>query len=104
MANDLPEMPSIPLGRHRHHQGGEHPVVGVARRSESLEPLAVHRPLSQDSGDWARPFIMFLETVEDGSQAPPRLSPAAADSSPAETDIGARVRRLQAAAGSETSP
>jgi hypothetical protein len=29
-----------------------------------MEPLVLYRPLYNDSGNWVRPFAMFLETVE----------------------------------------
>lgn len=58
-------------GRYRHFKGGEYEVIGVARHSESGEPLVVYRPLYGDSGLWVRPLAMFLETVErDGTRVP----------------------------------
>lgn len=55
MSNDLPELPSIPLGRYRHYKGGEYEVIGVVRHSESLEPMVLYRPLYNRSGCWVRP-------------------------------------------------
>ena len=46
----LPELPPTRLGRYRHYKGAEYEVVGVARHSETLEPLVVYRPLYNDSG------------------------------------------------------
>lgn len=66
---DLPPLPAAPLGRYRHYKGGEYEVVGVARHSETLEPLVVYRPLYNDSGLWVRPYAMFFEDVEiDGAR------------------------------------
>lgn len=71
MDDDLPPLPTIVLGRYRHYKGGEYQVLGVVRHSESLEPMVLYRPLYNDSGDWVRPFGMFLETVEvDGRRVP----------------------------------
>jgi hypothetical protein len=47
---DLPPMPATPLGRYRHVKGGEYEVIGVARHSETLEPLVVYRALGNASG------------------------------------------------------
>ena len=73
--NDLPELPSIPLGRYRHYKGGDYEVLGVARHSETLEPLVLYRPLYNATGMWVRPFEMFLETIEHEGQWQPRFSP-----------------------------
>jgi len=62
--NDLPPLPEIAPGRYRHYKGGEYEVVGVARHSETLEPLVIYRPLYNASGLWARPYAMFLEEIE----------------------------------------
>lgn len=78
MSNDLPELPSIPLGHYRHYKGGEYEVLGVVRHSESLEPMVLYRPLYNRSGCWVRPFGMFLESVEHGGERQPRFSLIAA--------------------------
>ncbi|MDZ4074438.1 MAG: DUF1653 domain-containing protein [Hylemonella sp.] len=62
--NDLAPLPEPVLGRYRHYKGGEYEVIGVARHSETLEPLIVYRPLYQDSGLWVRPYQIFFEQVE----------------------------------------
>lgn len=69
---DLPPLPATPTGRYRHYKGGEYEVVGVARHSETHEPLVVYRPLYNDSGWWVRPHAMFFETVDlgDGTRRP----------------------------------
>ena len=41
MTADLPPLPAMPIGRYRHYKGGEYEVLGVARHSETLEPLVV---------------------------------------------------------------
>ena len=63
-ADDLPPLPETPLGRYRHYKGGLYEVVGVARQSETLEPLVVYRPLYNASGLWVRPHAMFFGTLE----------------------------------------
>ena len=64
--NDLPALPDTPLGRYRHYKGAEYEVVGVARHSETLEPLVLYRPLYDNSGLWVRPHAMFFEEIEVG--------------------------------------
>lgn len=63
-SDDLPRLPDTPLGRYRHYKGGEYEVIGVARHSETLEPLVVYRPLYNDSGLWVRPHAMFFGELE----------------------------------------
>ena len=67
----LPALPPIRLGRYRHYKGGEYEVIGIARHSETLEPLVVYRPLYNESGWWVRPHAMFFgQVVIDGSPRP----------------------------------
>jgi hypothetical protein len=72
--NNLPLLPAIPLGRYLHYKGGEYEVLGVARHSETLEPLVIYRPLYNQSGIWARPFSMFFEQVEVNGRLQPRFA------------------------------
>ena len=60
----IPPLPILPLGKYRHYKGGEYEVMGVARHSETLEPLVVYRPLYNDSVWWVRPYAMFVEEIE----------------------------------------
>lgn len=76
---DLPPLPEARPGRYRHYKGGEYEVVGVARHSESLEPLVLYRPLYNDSGLWVRPFAMFFGEVTIAGQAQPRFALVDAD-------------------------
>lgn len=67
-------------GRYRHFKGGEYEVLGVARHSETHEPLVVYRPLAGDGGLWVRPLGMFTEAVPRDGRTVPRfefVSPAA---------------------------
>lgn len=73
---DLPPLPATPLGRYRHYKGGEYEVIGVARHSETHEPLVVYRPLYNTTGWWVRPHGMFFETIELDGQQVPRFAPS----------------------------
>ena len=72
--NELSRLPSIELGRYRHYKGKDYEVLGVARHSESLEPMVLYRPLYNNSGLWVRPFKMFMEQVELNGQLQPRFA------------------------------
>lgn len=104
MNNDLPPLPSIPLGRYRHYKGGEYEVLGVVRHSESLEPLVLYRPLYNASGSWVRPFSMFLEPVEHEGRRQPRFRLSAADSTTSEEHLTATVQRMQARLSGSQEP
>ena len=70
----LQPLPATPLGRYRHYKGGEYEVIGVARHSETQEPLVVYRPLYNSSGLWVRPHAMFFESLEFEGRVQPRVS------------------------------
>lgn len=72
--DDLPALPATRLGRYRHYKGGEYEVIGVARHSETLEPLVVYRPLYNASGLWVRPHAMFFGDVETDGRMQPRFA------------------------------
>lgn len=74
MGCDLPPLPETRLGRYRHYKGGEYEVIGVARHSETLEPLVVYRPLHNASGWWVRPHAMFFGHVEVEGRSQPRFA------------------------------
>jgi len=76
VATDLPSLPQPRLGRYRHYKGGEYEVVGVARHSETLEPLVLYRPLYNETGLWVRPYAMFFGEVEHEGRLQPRFAPA----------------------------
>jgi hypothetical protein len=77
--SDLPPLPPTPPGRYRHYKGGEYEVIGVARHSETLEPLVVYRPLYNASGLWVRPHAMFFGQVEIDGKWQPRFALAPDD-------------------------
>jgi hypothetical protein len=58
----------IPAGKYRHYKGNEYEVIGIARHSETLEPMVVYRALYGDGGLWVRPAGMWNETVKDGQR------------------------------------
>ena len=72
---DLPPLPPTRLGRYRHYKGGEYEVIGVARHSETHQPLVVYRPLYNETGWWVRPHAMFFEAVTVAGVMRPRFEP-----------------------------
>ena len=54
----------IKPGKYRHFKGNEYEVLGLAKHSETLEPMAVYRALYGEGGLWVRPASMWNETVE----------------------------------------
>lgn len=61
---------SVPPGRYRHFKGAEYVVIGVARHSESEEPVVVYHRADSDEL-WVRPLTMWNETVDrDGYRGP----------------------------------
>ncbi|MES2889340.1 MAG: DUF1653 domain-containing protein [Pseudomonadota bacterium] len=73
--DELTPLPATPLGTYRHYKGGLYEVIGVARHSETQEPLVVYRPLAHDTGWWVRPHAMFFETGIFEGRHQPRFTP-----------------------------
>lgn len=73
--SDLPPLPSQPQpGLYRHYKGNDYRVIGLARHSETVEPLVVYQALYGERGLWVRPAAMFIETVEVGGKRVPRFA------------------------------
>ncbi|MBA3849051.1 MAG: DUF1653 domain-containing protein [Opitutus sp.] len=63
--SDLPPLPSEPKpGLYRHCKGRDYRVLGLARHSETLEPMVVYQALYGGHGTWVRPAAMWGELVE----------------------------------------
>lgn len=60
-------------GKYRHFKGMEYELVGIARHSETLEPMVVYRALYGDGGLWVRPAAMWDEIVEKEGYIGPRF-------------------------------
>ncbi len=67
-------MEEIRPGRYRHFKGKEYRVLGVARHSETLEPLVVYQALYGERGLWVRPAAMWTEQVEREGKTMPRFT------------------------------
>ena len=75
MSSDLPPLPNEPQpGLYRHYKGNEYRVLGLARHSETLEPLVVYQALYGERGTWVRPATMFVETGEVGGRRVARFA------------------------------
>ena len=64
----------IPVGKWRHFKGMEYRVLGIAKHSETLEPLVVYQALYGEGGLWTRPVQMWKETVERDGKSFPRFT------------------------------
>ena len=62
------------MGRYRHYKGGKYELVGVARHSETLVPMALYRPLYGEGTLWVRPYAMFFELVTVDGVVQPRFA------------------------------
>ena len=67
-------MSEIKMGRYRHFKGMEYEVIGIAKHSESLEPMVVYRALYGEGGLWVRPAAMWDETVTRDGVTQKRLT------------------------------
>jgi len=73
--SDLPPLPAAPQpGLYRHYKGNDYRVIGLARHSETLEPLVVYQALYGERGLWVRPAGMFVETVTIAGVVRPRFA------------------------------
>ena len=63
----------IKPGKYRHFKGKEYELIGIAKHSETLEPMVVYRPLYGEGGLWVRPAAMWLEHVERDGYSGPRF-------------------------------
>lgn len=70
----LPPLPALEPGCYRHYKGEFYEVFGVARHSETHEPLVVYRPLYGEGALWVRPYAMFVETVVIDGVSRPRFA------------------------------
>ena len=50
-------------GKYRQFKGNEYEVTGIARHSETGEPMVVYRALYGNNEMWVRPAEMWNETV-----------------------------------------
>ncbi len=58
-----------------HFKGGRYRLVGIAKDSETLQPVAVYQALYGDGGLWTRPAEMFFGTVVRDGETIPRFAP-----------------------------
>ena len=63
----------LKTGKYRHFKGNEYELLGIARHSETMEPMVVYRALYGEQGLWVRPLAMWTETVERDGYCGPRF-------------------------------
>ena len=67
-------MEKLKPGRYRHFKVNEYELLGVAKHSETLEPMVVYRALYGEHGLWVRPAAMWTESVERDGYSGPRFT------------------------------
>jgi len=60
-------------GIYRHFKGNLYELIGVAKHSETLEPMVVYRALYGEGGLWVRPAHMWTEQVDREDYQGPRF-------------------------------
>ena len=65
----------IKPGIYRHFNGNRYEVIGMAKHSETLEPMVVYRALYGDGELWVRPAAMWNETIQRDGKAFQRFTP-----------------------------
>lgn len=60
-------------GKYRHFKGNEYELIGIAKDSETLEPMVVYKSLYGEGGLWVRPAAMWQETVDRNGYHGPRF-------------------------------
>ena len=63
----------LKTGKYSHFKGNEYELIGIARHSETMEPMVVYRALYGEQGLWVRPASMWTETVERDGYCGPRF-------------------------------
>lgn len=63
----------IKPGIYRHFKGNLYELIGIAKHSETLEPMVVYRALYGDGGLWVRPAAMWTEQVNREEYQGPRF-------------------------------
>ncbi len=66
---------NIKPGKYRHYKGNEYRVIGMARHSETLEPMVVYQALYGEMGIWVRPAYMWSEQVTVNGKTMLRFAP-----------------------------
>ncbi len=63
----------IKPGIYRHFKGNRYEVIGMAKHSETMEPMVVYRALYGEGGLWVRPAAMWNELVDKENYHGPRF-------------------------------
>ena len=66
-------------GIYRHFKGNLYELIGIAKHSETLEPMVVYRALYGEGDLWVRPASMWSEIVDKEGYRGPRFSPVEED-------------------------
>ncbi len=67
-------MEELKPGIYRHFKGNLYELIGIAKHSETLEPMVVYRALYGEGGLWVRPVQMWNEQVDRIDYHGPRFT------------------------------
>lgn len=59
---------------YKHYKGNLYKIIQFAKHSETQEELVIYQDLSSPEKVWARPILMFCETVNIDGTPVPRFS------------------------------
>ena len=65
----------IKPGIYQHFKGNRYEVIGIAKHSETMEPMVVYQALYGEHGLWVRPAAMWNEIVDKPNYQGPRFFP-----------------------------
>ncbi len=71
--SDQNEPALVSKGLYQHYKGPLYQVLEIAKHSETEEELVIYRALYGAKGLWARPLVMFSESIESDGQFVPRF-------------------------------
>jgi hypothetical protein len=63
----------LKAGVYRRFKGNLYELIGIAKHSETLEPMVVYRALYGEGGLWVRPAHMWSEQVDREDYHGPRF-------------------------------
>lgn len=61
-------------GKYRHFKGNMYELIGIAKHSETMEPMVVYRALYGEHGLWVRPAAMWTQWVDREDYHGPRFT------------------------------
>jgi hypothetical protein len=61
--------------KYRHYKGNIYEVLFIGKHTETEEDLVIYRAVEKPEQIWARPLLMWMESVEVNGEMKPRFTP-----------------------------